>query len=176
MTDQRSNGEGHSRKLGVAGMTERNVDPGAGAAGQTDIDYGLLETAVGYRMRRVQVGLLADFNERLSVKDVRSTDFTVLTIIAANPGLKQSEVAEALGIQRANFVAVIDALEKSGFAERRKSDFDRRVQSLHITPAGAAHLAEITAIWRAHEDEIVARLGGAAARDQLIRLLALLNP
>lgn len=176
MTDRRSNGETRSRKRGVEGMTEQFPDTGTGGAGQDNIDYGLLETAVGYRMRRVQVGLLADLNERLSIRNVRSTDFAVLTIIAGNPGLKQSEVAEALGIQRANFVAVMDALENSGFAERRKSDFDRRVQSLHITPAGEAHLAEITAIWRAHEDEVIARLGGVAARDQLLQLLGLLAP
>jgi len=157
-------------------MTDHIFDADAKQGDQSRIDYGLLETAVGYRMRRVQVGLLADLNERLSIKDVRPTDFTVLTIIANNPGLKQSEVAEALGIQRANFVAVIDALEKNGFAERRKSDADRRVQSLHITSPGTTHLAEITAIWRQHEQNVVDRLGGAEARDRLIALLSLLNP
>ena len=176
MTDRRSNGEDQWRKHGVEGMTDETSNAAARAAGQPRIAYGLLETAVGYRMRRVQMGLLADLNDRLSVKDVRPTNFWVLTIIANNPGLKQSEVAEALGIQRANFVAVIDALEHSGLAERRKSDFDRRVQSLHITPAGEAHLAEITAVWRRHEDDVVVRLGGIEARDRLIELLARLGP
>ena len=34
------------------------------------------------------------------------------------PGLKQSEVAAALGIQRANFVALFDGLERRGLARR----------------------------------------------------------
>ena len=157
-------------------MTDHILDADAKQGDQSRIDYGLLETAVGYRMRRVQVGLLADLNERLSIKDVRPTDFTVLTIIANNPGLKQSEVAEALGIQRANFVGIIKALEKSGFAERRKSDADRRVQSLHITSSGITHLAEIATICQQHERYVVDQLGGAEARDQLIALLSRLNP
>ena len=157
-------------------MKERNFDADARQDYRARIDYGELSTAVGYRMRRARGSLLADLNERLSLRDMRPTDFSVLTIIANNPGLKQSEVAEALGIQQANFVAVIKALEKSGFAERRKSDADRRVQSLHITSSGITHLAEVATICQQHERYVVDQLGGAEARDQLIALLSRLNP
>jgi DNA-binding MarR family transcriptional regulator len=93
-------------------------------------------------------------------------------IIAANPGLKQSEVAEALGIQRANFVAIADGLESRGLAERRKSDLDRRVQALYLTKSGEALFEAIMTKWKRHEDSLIDRLGGAAARDQLLDLLS----
>ena len=135
------------------------------------INFSPMEEAVGYRLRRAQLAVYQDFTETFLEQELRPADFGVLMLLSKNPGLKQSEVAEALGIQRANFVAIIDGLEKKGVAERRKSEKDRRVQSLFITEAGRKYLDEIIPIWRAHDERQVARLGGTAARDQLIELL-----
>lgn len=100
----------------------------------------------------------------------------MILIIRHNPGLKQSEVAEALGIQRANFVAIVDGLEARGIAERRKSDTDRRVQALYLTPLGEQFAADMMATWDAHEARMIERLGGPEARDTLISLLEKLLP
>ncbi len=135
------------------------------------IDFSPMEEAVGYRLRRAQLAVYQDFTETFEKEELRPADFAVLMLVSKNPGLKQSEVAEVLGIQRANFVAIIDGLEKKGVAERRKSDTDRRVQSLYITDKGRAYLDEITPIWRKHDERQMERLGGPAARDQLISLL-----
>ena len=131
----------------------------------------MMEDAVGYRLRRAQLAVFQHFNETFAAKGLRPTDFAVLLLLTRNQGAKQSEVAEALGIQRANFVAIVDGLEHKGFVERRKSDLDRRVQSLYITDAGLTYLNELMAIWQEHEGRLLARLGGPAARDQLIDLL-----
>lgn len=131
----------------------------------------MMEDAVGYRLRRAQLAVFQHFNETFAVKGLRPTDFAVLLLLTRNQGSKQSEVAEALGIQRANFVAIVDGLEHKGFVERRKSDLDRRVQSLYITDAGLAYLNELMPIWQEHEERLLSQLGGIAARDQLIGLL-----
>ncbi|MCJ7993669.1 winged helix-turn-helix transcriptional regulator [Rhizobium cremeum] len=130
-----------------------------------------MEDAVGYRLRRAQLAVFQHFNETFAAKGLRPTDFAVLLLLTRNQGSKQSEVAEALGIQRANFVAIVDGLEHKGFVERRKSDLDRRVQSLYITDAGLAYLEELMPIWQEHEERLLSQLGGVAARDQLIGLL-----
>lgn len=127
--------------------------------------------ALSYRLRRAQHAVLQDFVETFARLDLRPTDFAALLLIAGHPGLKQSEVAEALGIQRANFVAVIDGLERRRLAERRREGSDRRVQALFVTDAGQALLDQLIPVWRAHEERLVARLGGPAARDQLDLLL-----
>ncbi|WP_244709636.1 MarR family winged helix-turn-helix transcriptional regulator [Rhizobium cremeum] len=131
----------------------------------------MMEDAVGYRLRRAQLAVFQHFNETFAAKGLRPTDFAVLLLLTRNQGSKQSEVAEALGIQRANFVAIVDGLEHKGFVERRKSDLDRRVQSLYITDAGLAYLEELMPIWQEHEERLLSQLGGVAARDQLIGLL-----
>lgn len=150
-------------------MTENKAEETA--SGSTKIDFSMMEDAVGYRLRRAQLAVFQHFNETFAAKGLRPTDFAVLLLLTRNQGSKQSEVAEALGIQRANFVAIVDGLEYKGFVERRKSDLDRRVQSLYITDAGLAYLNELMPIWHEHEGRLLAQLGGPDARDQLIGLL-----
>ena len=62
-------------------------------------------------------------------------------------------------------------LENKGFVARRKSQVDRRVQSLHITEQGLAYLDDLMPIWQEHEERLLSKLGGKPARDQLIGLL-----
>ncbi|WP_246745855.1 MULTISPECIES: MarR family transcriptional regulator [unclassified Ciceribacter] len=144
-------------------MFENEIIESSGAK----IDFSAMAEFVGYRLRRAQLVVYQDFNEAFAAKGLRPADFAVLLLLSKNPGLKQSEVAEALGIQRANFVAIVDGLEQKGLAERRKSETDRRVQSLYITPGGLDYLDEIQPILRDHEERIIARLGGREARDRL---------
>lgn len=136
-----------------------------------DVDYSILSEAVLYRLRRAQLAVVGDFNESLLAYGLRPADFSVLIVVANNTDLKQSDVAEALGIQRANFVAIIDGLENKRLLARRRSATDRRVHYLEMTEEGKATLDEILQIWKAHEDKLVGRLGGEKARDQLVGLL-----
>lgn len=152
---------------GVSMPKTKNGEPNP----QPAIDFSMMEDAVGYRLRRAQLAVFQQFNEAFAAKDLRPTDFAVLLLLSCNQGLKQSEVAEALGIQRANFVAIVDGLEEKGLVERRKSEKDRRVQALYMTRAGSDYLKELMPIWAEHEERLIARLGGTRERDQLIHLL-----
>lgn len=136
-----------------------------------EIDYSILSEAVVYRLRRAQLSVVTEFNDSLLAFGLRPADFSVLIVVANNEGLKQSDVAEALGIQRANFVAIIDGLEEKGLLHRRRSETDRRVHYIEMTEEGRTVLDDISQIWREHEDRLIERLGGEKARDQLIGLL-----
>jgi DNA-binding MarR family transcriptional regulator len=138
------------------------------------INYSVLSEAIGYRLRRAQLLVFQDFGEAFAAQGLRPADFSVVLIIKHNPGLKQSEVAEALGIQRANFVAIVDGLEDRGIVERRKSETDRRVQALHLTALGEQFAESMMATWEVHESRMIEKLGGPQARDELIRLLNLI--
>lgn len=150
-------------------MPELTLDEFATHA--SSLDFSIMDDAVGYRLRRAQLAVFQHFNEAFSSKGLRPTDFAVLLLLKDNQGSKQSEVAEALGIQRANFVAIVDGLENKGFIERRKSETDRRVQSLYMTPAGEAYLEELMPIWIDHEKWVLDQLGGVEERDTVNRLL-----
>lgn len=147
------------------------ASPAKPSLGVSDVDYSILSEAVLYRLRRAQLAVVQDFNDSLASIGLRPADFSVLIVVANNAGLKQSDVAEALGIQRANFVAIIDNLEAKGLLARRKSDTDRRVHFLDMTSDGREMLSNLSEIWKHNEEKLIDRLGGEKARNQLINLL-----
>ncbi|WP_118132617.1 MarR family winged helix-turn-helix transcriptional regulator [Oceanicella sp. SM1341] len=134
-------------------------------------DLSVLSSAIGYHLRRAQLAVFQDFTACFAELDLRPAEFSVLTVISRNPGLKQGEVAALLDIQRANFVALMDRLERRGLAERRRSPTDRRSYGLWLTRSGAQVTQRMFDLWHAHEDRWVERLGGAGERDRLLDLL-----
>jgi DNA-binding MarR family transcriptional regulator len=73
-------------------------------------------------------------------------------------------------------VSLIHGLEERGLARRRTVNSDKRANALHLTKAGKAFVTEMQKIWQAHEDRVVARLGGGEARKQLLAILDKLAP
>src|SRR5690606_9366591 len=125
-----------------------------------------------FKLRRAQLLAFQDFSESLAKLKLRPAEFSVLAMIARNPGQKQTTIAEKLNIKRANFVFLMDSIEERGLAERRKEKHDRRSHSLHLTAEGVRFVAQMTELWHEHEMRLVKRLGG---RENLDRLIALLD-
>ena len=131
---------------------------------------------VGYRLRMAQLHVFRDFLTAFVALAIRPVDYSILRLIQTNPGVRQGELAHALGIKRANMVSLIHGLEERGLAMRRTVDSDRRANALHLTKSGKAFVREMQKIWRTHEDRVIARLGGGEARDQLLAILDKLAP
>jgi DNA-binding MarR family transcriptional regulator len=125
---------------------------------------------LGYLTRRAQIWIFQDFMRTLGPLKIRPAQYSVLTVINANPGLRQVALAHALGIERARLVHVLDGLERRGFVKRSTSATDRRSHALHLTPAGQVAFAKIKALAFEHENSMAQRLG-PKERKQLLRLL-----
>ncbi|WP_341914478.1 MarR family transcriptional regulator [Ferrovibrio terrae] len=126
------------------------------------VDLGLLDNLLGYRLRRAQLAVFQDFLVAMKGFELRPAQFSVLAIIAANPGLKQSRVSEALGINRANFVALLDELEQRKLARRAPAPGDRRSNALYLTPKGEGFLKDAYRhLVGQHEKRVEAVLGSA---------------
>ncbi|MDB5569810.1 MAG: slyA 3 [Hyphomicrobiales bacterium] len=138
------------------------------AGAPADLVIGPLGGFLGYALRRAQLAVFEDFRRSVGRLGLRPAQFSVLVVIDASPGLKQSEVAAALGIQRTNFVAMVNELERLGLIERRP--LDRRSVALHLTPAGAAKLKAALQAQYAVEERY-ARLLGPGGRERLLDLL-----
>lgn len=137
----------------------------------THLDLGPLPGLVGYAMRRKQVAVFADFIATLGELGLRPAQFSVLLLIDRNPGRKQSEIAEALGIQRPNFVAMMEEMDRRGLTRRLTSEADRRSYVLELTAPGRALLERATALVREHE----ARITRDLSREEVDLLLSLLD-
>ena len=142
---------------------------GAGNGGRL-INYGPLHDSIGYALRRAQVAVFQNFYEAFAELDIRPAQYSVLTIIELNPGVSQTQAADALGIKKTNFVAMIAALEARGLARRTSSENDRRFHALYLTDKGKALMSKLHKIAAAHEGSITERLG-AAERRQLCEAL-----
>jgi DNA-binding MarR family transcriptional regulator len=121
-------------------------------------------------LRRAHMSTVAGFVDALKEVDLRPTQFAVLTLINQNPGVRQSEVCTALGIQKTNFVPLLNELQRRGFAVRKAGVADRRSSALHLTPHGEAVLRRAFELHAAWDAQLVARLG-AKGREQLLALL-----
>lgn len=135
------------------------------------LDHGPLPGLVGYVLRRAQLSVFDDFIRSCDRHGLRPAQFSALVLIEANPGRSQREIAAALGIQRPNFVSMMDGFEKRGLARRRRSQADRRSHALELTEAGRALLAEAKSTVFDHEARITSRLT-PDERAELLRLLA----
>jgi DNA-binding MarR family transcriptional regulator len=140
------------------------------------VDQSALAGIVGYRLRLAQVLVFEDFRKAFADLAIRPVDYSILRIVETNPGMRQGELARALGIKRANMVSLIHGLEERGLVERRRVDSDKRAQSLHLTRLGKSFVREMQRVWRTHEDRMVARLGGEQERAALVALLDKLAP
>lgn len=135
-------------------------------------DLPCTTSLLDFKLRRAQLLAFQDFSESLSKLKLRPAEFSVLAMIAHNPGQKQTTIAEKLGIKRANFVFLMDSIESRGLAERRKEKNDRRSHSLYLTEEGERFVEQMTALWQEHEGRLITRLGG---KENLNRLSVLLD-
>ncbi len=130
-----------------------------------------LDSIIGYKLRRAQLAVFQDFAESFSDLKLRPAEFSAIALIARQPGSKQTEIAEALGVKPANLVALMDGLEKRGLAERRKTDTDRRSYSLYLTREGEQFVYAMADVWNAHENRMIERLGGPDESRRFIQML-----
>lgn len=145
-------------------MTDRRI---AAKTGSPKPDIGVLEGHLGYFLRRAQVAVFQDFIRTLAEIDVGPAQYSVLVLIGANRGPSQADVADALGIERARLVRMLDRLDQRGLTRRLPSANDRRSHALHLTPAGQRLLKRAKALAATHEAKLQARLGAVQHRMML---------
>lgn len=110
--------------------------PPASEAVSATIDTSYLESLLGYNARRAALAVIGVFLQRMAPYGLRPVDFSVLTLIAHNPGITSRQICTALDILPPNLVGMIKALDKRGLIERRTHPTDRRAQGLHLSPEG----------------------------------------
>jgi DNA-binding MarR family transcriptional regulator len=120
---------------------------------KTMTDQNLRQFA-GYNLKRVYLLVHADLMQALAPLGLRTMTFSALNVVAENPNLTQSQLAQTLKIERSGVVVLVDELENSKLIARNRIDGDRRSYALHTTPKGVDLLAKSIRVVQAHEDKI----------------------
>lgn len=133
------------------------------------VSLGPLANLIGYAIRQAQIAVFRDFQRAFAKYNIRPIQYGVLAVIETNPGLKQTQVCAALGIKRANFVPLLNDLERRRLAERRSAQ-DQRANALYLTAKGALLMQTLREVNGSHERRVAANLT-ARERAQLLDML-----
>jgi DNA-binding MarR family transcriptional regulator len=136
----------------------------------TTLDSSLLEGLVGYNARRAYLVVRELFIKRMAVYDLRTVDFSILSLITHNPGITSRQLAAALGLLPPNVVGLVNTLEKRGVIARQPHPVDGRAVGLHLTADGEALVSEAESTVEQLELDATGSLT-ATERKTLIRLL-----
>ncbi|MGJ7496742.1 MarR family winged helix-turn-helix transcriptional regulator [Variovorax sp. RT4R15] len=134
------------------------------------LDTRVLETLVGYNTRRAWLTISAVFAERMAAYGLKQVDFSVLSLLAHNPGATSRQLCATLDILPPNLVSLIAAMDSRGLIERRPHPHDGRAVGLHLTTAGKKLIREAEAAVVQLELDASAKLS-ARERESLIKLL-----
>jgi DNA-binding MarR family transcriptional regulator len=124
-----------------------------------------LSHSLGYRIRRAQLWVFKDVSRRLAAFDISAAQFSVLSVIEANPGVNQLAIAQSLSIERAGLGRLVDHLERRGLVQRSASAINRRYYVLYLTGAGVALLGRLRPAIAESEKTLAAKIGPRAFKE-----------
>ena len=145
--------------------------PRAPAATPTEaVDTRFLESLLGYNARRAALAVIEVFLERMAPFQLKPVDFSVLSVVAHNPGITSRQLCTTLGILPPNLVGMVNALEKRELVVREPHPRDGRAMALHLTPAGVKLVRDAERVAAELEGDVAQRLTASELKT-LIRLL-----
>jgi len=147
------------------------AEPAAPGNGKSDrLDARMLEALVGYNARRAWLIISGVFAERMAPYGLKQIDFSVLSLLAHNPGATSRQLCNTRDILPPNLVSLVATLDSRGLIERKPHPHDGRAVGLHLTEAGDKLIREAEQTVMQLEADASARLT-AREREMLIRLL-----
>lgn len=134
------------------------------------VDTSFLENLLGYNARRASLAVIEVFLERMAPYGLKPVDFSVLSLVAHNPGITSRQLCSALGVLPPNLVGMVNALEKRELIVRQPHPRDGRAMGLHLTAAGQKLVRDAEKTAAKLESDVASRLTPAEQRT-LLRLL-----
>ncbi|WP_280154791.1 MarR family transcriptional regulator [Piscinibacter sp. XHJ-5] len=114
------------------------------------VDQSCLSHLLGYQLVQADIPLKRTFLKHIGEPlRLRPVEFTILVLLAFNPGITGKQLAQALAVTAPNITILLDKMSDKGLLERVRSETDRRAQNIHLTAAGEklarrAHAVSLT--------------------------------
>jgi len=93
-------------------------------------------------------------DQRARTRGMTRAQWVILARLERQPGLTQNEMAAIVEVEPITIARLVDRLEVRGLVVRKADPRDRRVWRLHLTPAAAPVLREISK-YRAEINEVI---------------------
>jgi DNA-binding MarR family transcriptional regulator len=155
-------------------VTQLNKAGSEPAPKARQVDEKSLRQFFGYNVKRAHNIIRANLLRTLEPFGLRITTYSSLLLIVDNPGIRQSELAKALDIERPNMVVILDDLEQQNWITRERVKTDRRAYALTATLSGIQLAEKAVAKNRANEERLLRELT-TDERDSLLSALNLIE-
>jgi DNA-binding MarR family transcriptional regulator len=146
-----------SRQTNIARQAAHHAREITTPSQSTDMSY--LEGTIGYAIRRAQMAVFQDIYRSFGEHQITTVEFSVLAVVADNPGINQADLALALSVERPRMVPIINKLEERGLAIRIMLPDDGRVRLIQLTKQGHKLLLILKRRFVEHQDRMLALLG-----------------
>lgn len=102
-----------------------------------------LTQSVGFHLNRARNSLLMEMDAALRPLDITAQQMGIMQSLMRGAANTPLEISRLLGIDTGLMTRMLDKLENKGLLQRQRSDEDRRVIHLILTPKGKAVGAQI---------------------------------
>jgi DNA-binding MarR family transcriptional regulator len=137
---------------------------------ESALEQSMLLGLVGYNCKRAYLRIKPMFDKRMAKYELRPVDFTVLSLLKANPNLSQKRLSAAVHVSPPNLATLLDRLAARGLLERQRNPLDKRLQMLVLTKEGMRLCGRAEKTVEELEAAAASSLSDAE-RAELIRLL-----
>ena len=135
------------------------------------LNFGRLTGYIGYQVRLAQSAIFRDLSRSLRSLGVTPGEFSLLTVLAANPRVNSVTLSRVYGLDKTTLSLSLKRLTRRGLIETTRSDDDRRYYALHLTSDGRQLLRKVTGQIEKQERAMYAVLR-PGERERLLDLLA----
>jgi DNA-binding MarR family transcriptional regulator len=102
-----------------------------------------IRSSIGYLLRRGASLLRDELDRDFAGHDISFVHWVTLMIVREDPQITAGEICRHLHYDAGAFTRILDQLEKRGLLRRCRSNEDRRVVQLRVTPAGSRAAASL---------------------------------
>lgn len=103
--------------------------------------------SVGYLMARAKGELSRDVEQEVGALDITHAQASCLVMLVHDRARTVTDLGRELNTDMGSVTRLISRMEKRGLVERQRSDADRRIVDLRVTPAGHALVDQLPAIF-----------------------------
>lgn len=121
-------------------------------------------------LHRAQQFAADQFAEAVGSDPITQRQFAVLSGVAANEGLTQTDLVKATGIDRSTLAELVARMTKRKLLKRTRAKDDARANTVSLTPAGRAMINKATPKVKAADAAILKSLG-KTQRDAFVATL-----
>lgn len=133
-----------------------------------------MEDSIGYQLLGVMTLMRREVEARMAEHGLTDSQWKPLWMIRCGRADTSLEIARRLDMDAGAVTRLIDRLVTKGLVERERSDSDRRVVHLRLTPAGETASEEVPKVLAAVNNDFLRGFSEAEWK-QLRKLLSRLN-